>query len=580
MTIFGIVLDDKNKCKMKLEQDLSLLEARKLIEKKIDEKFNFIDKEKYEIDEDLETDIKVLEISSDDKIFLKTKTKEKAEAAVGTKNFPLEEAELIKEENGIKYYQYPRIKFTEIEEATANIILIVGQTGSGKTTFINGFINYLMEIELDDDFRYVLIIEKEKQKTESQTKGLHIYNIKSRKMNLKIVDTQGYGDTNGVREDEKITLTIKDSFMKELNSLNSVLFVAKSSDTRLSLHQKYIFSSIISLFGKDIRENFLPLITFYNGTNKPSAVTTLEESEFKDIIPYIREPWYLCFDSNIIYSDPHDEFNQLSYKRAKGNYKILCDKIISLKRHSLQQSKENLNIREKIEEKCKALTELLRMQMDNLGEIEQRKEYIKENEQKINSKEIKFIPRRKIEYVKEKLPDNLKATVCKICNFNCHNPCLDSRVIGYDVLKYTCKIWSWGFNCKLCPNECPQSCHELSEHIFKKTYKTEYVKVEEMIDNEKLKDGINLSRNVLKALEAEEEKLKKKIKLTQEEVKQNYAKLKEIAINCTSYQTTSEFLNELIGEELKVREEGYQNRVKLYERMLEENKVILENIQI
>ena len=40
MTIFGIVLDDKNKFKMKLDQDLSLLEARKLIEKKIDEKFN------------------------------------------------------------------------------------------------------------------------------------------------------------------------------------------------------------------------------------------------------------------------------------------------------------------------------------------------------------------------------------------------------------------------------------------------------------------------------------------------------------------------------------------------------------
>ena len=399
-------------------------------------------------------------------------------------------------------------------------------------------------------------------------------------MHLKIVDTQGYGDTNGISEDEKITLTIKDSFMKELNSLNSVLFVVKSSDTRLTLHQKYIFSSIIGLFGKDIRENFLPLITFYNGTNKPSAVTTLEQSEFKDIIPYIRDPWYLCFDSNIIYSDPDEEFNQLSYKKAKGNYKKLCDKIISLKRHSLQQSKENLNIREKIEAKCKALTELLRMQMDKLGEIEQQKDYIKENENKINSKEIKYIPRKKIEYVKEKLEDNLKATVCKICNFNCHNPCLDSSVYGYDVLKYTCKIWSWGFNCKLCPNECPQSCHELSEHIFKKTYKTEYVKVEEMIDNEKLKNGINLSKNALKVLQEEEEKLKKKIKLTQEEVKQNYAKLKEIAINCTSYQTTSDFLNELIGEELKLREEGYQSRVKLYERMIEENKVILENIQI
>ena len=63
-------------------------------------------------------------------------------------------------------------------------------------------------------------------------------------------------------------------------------------------------------------------------------------------------------------------------------------------------------------------------------------------------------------------------------------------------------------------------------------------------------------------------------------MKQKYAELKKIAINCTSYQTTMEFLHELIAEEMKQREEGYQKRIELYERMIEENKAILENIQI
>lgn len=587
MSHYGIVLDDKNKYKMKLNSDSTLSEVRKLIEKKTDEKFNFLDTEKFEIEDDLENETKISEISLEDKIYLKSKNikvvKHENNFEIKKKNIPLENAELLREEKGLKIYQYPRIEFTQLEESTAYIILIVGQTGSGKTTFINGFINYLMEIELDDDFRYVLIIEKERLKTESQTKGLHIYNIRSRKMNLKIIDTQGYGDTSGISEDEKITLTIKDSFMKEINSLNTVLFVVKSSDTRLTLHQKYIFSSIISLFGKDIRQNFLSLITFYNGTDKPSAVTTLEQSEFKNIISYIKKPWYLCFDSNLLYSDPSDELNQLGYKRAKNNYKILCDRITSLNRNSLQQSKENLNIRAKIEMKCKALTELLRMQMDKLGEIEDQKKYIKENEKKINSKEIKFIPRKRIEYVEQKLPNDEKATVCKICHFNCHYPCKDTSVYGYDVLKYTCKIWSWGFYCTFCPNNCPQSCHELVDHTFKKTYKMEYIKVEEMINEKekgKLTEGLNFSKKLLKELEAEEEELKKKIKITQEEVKQKYAELKKIAINCTSYQTTMEFLHELIVEENKQREEGYQKRIELYERMIEENKAILENIQI
>jgi len=96
----------------------------------------------------------------------------------------------------------------------------------------------------------------------------------------------------------------------------------------------------------------------------------------------------------------------------------------------------------------------------------------------------------------------------------------------------------------------------------------------------KLTEGLNLSKKLLKDLEAEEEDLKKKIKITQEEVKQKYAELKKIAINCTSYQTTMEFLHELIAEEMKQREEGYQKRIELYKRMIEENKAILENIQI
>ena len=587
MPQFGIVLDDKNKCKMKLEIDSSLSEARKLIEKNLDEKFNFLDKEKFEIEDELEAETKVSEISLDNKIFVKSKNvkqiKDEIKIEIRKKNIPLENAELLREENGLKIYKYPNIEFTQYEESIANIILIVGQTGSGKTTFINGLINYLMEIELDDDFRYVLIIENERQKTESQTKGLHIYNIRSRRMNLKIIDTQGYGDTSGITEDEKITMTIKDSFMKEINSLNTVLFVVKSSDTRLTLHQKYIFSSIINLFGKDIRQNFLSLITFYNGSKKPPAVTTLEQSEFKKIISYIEKPWYLCFDSTIIYSDPYDEFNQISYKKAKNNFRILCDKITSLKRISLQQSKENLDLREKIVMKCKALTELLRTQMDKLGEIEEQKEFIKENENKINSKQIKYIPRKRIEFYKEKLPHDEKATVCHICKFNCHSPCKDTAIFGVDVLKYTCKIWSWGFNCRFCPNECPQSCHELTDHKYKKTVRTEYIKVEEMINDDKkeqLTEGINYSKRLIKKLESEQKELKTKIKITQHEVKQKHDELKKIAINCTSYQTTIDFLYELIAEENKQKEEGYKKRIELYEKMIEENKAILKYTQI
>lgn len=582
--IIKIILDDQNKTKQKFDIDCTLSEARNKLKIYIKNKFFFLDNENFIVSEDLENDQKISDILLEDKMFLKSKNKNQVKEEINInikpKNMPLPEAILLKEEGKMKIYQYPQIEFTNNEESKANIILIVGQTGSGKTSFINAFVNYLMDIQLEDNFRYILIEEKEKLKSESQTKGLHIYNIRCKYMSLKIVDTQGFGDTNGISEDEKITMIIKDSFMKELNSINAILFVVKSSDTRLTLHQKYIFSSIISLFGKDVQKNFISLITFYNGTEKPSAVTTLEQSEFKNIISFIEKPWYLCFDSKIIYNDPDDEFNQISYKKINKNYKILCDKIISLNRNSLTQSKENLLLREKIEMQSKALLELLRLQMDKLAEIDAQRKYIEENEKKINNNEIEFIPRKRIEYEPEKINNGQKATICKVCKFNCHYPCRDTSILGVDVLKYTCKIWSWGFNCTYCPNKCPQSCHELSDTKYEKKEYTEYIKIDDFIDKSNLTDGINKAKQFLTKLQNEEKELKEKIDITQTEMKRKHDKLQKIAINCTNYQTTIEFLEELVQEEETQKENGYKKRIELYRKMIEEKESLLRIIQI
>ena len=86
-------------------------------------------------------------------------------------------------------------------------------------------------------------------------------------------------------------------------------------------------------------------------------------------------------------------------------------------------------------------------------------------------------------------------------------------MIGYDVLKYGCKIWTWGFNCIFCPNKCPQSCHVLSDIKYEKKEYIEYIKVDKAIDYN-LNLGINKSLNFLKKLQDEEKELREKINLT------------------------------------------------------------------
>ena len=86
--------------------------------------------------------------------------------------------------------------------------LVLGETGSGKTTLLNSFINYLMQIIYEDNFRYYLVDEKDiLVKGHSTTKDVTIYNIKSHNgfPPMKIIDTPGFGDIDGIYIDNLIT---------------------------------------------------------------------------------------------------------------------------------------------------------------------------------------------------------------------------------------------------------------------------------------------------------------------------------------------------------------------------------------
>ena len=73
--------------------------------------------------------------------------------------------------------------------------MLVGQTGSGKTTFLNAYINYLMGINYEDNFRYVIINEEfNKKQDQSQTSEVIVYNVKDPDGTvIQIIDTPGFG---------------------------------------------------------------------------------------------------------------------------------------------------------------------------------------------------------------------------------------------------------------------------------------------------------------------------------------------------------------------------------------------------
>lgn len=121
----------------------------------------------------------------------------------------------------------------------------------------------------------------------SQTEWITVYKIASQpgsRLNytLNIIDTPGFGHTKEPERDQFTRDQIRQLFSskntKGVFYIDAVCFVVKASNARLTVYQKYIFSTIMNLFGKDIESNICTLVTFADG-GEPPVIAPLTEAK-------------------------------------------------------------------------------------------------------------------------------------------------------------------------------------------------------------------------------------------------------------------------------------------------------------
>lgn len=219
------------------------------------------------------------------------------------------------------------------DEAKSKTIIVLGQTWSGKTTLLNSLVNFILGVEYEENFRYVIIDEEKVQgnneidQTKSVTQNTTIYYIKKYKdfPSIILIDTPGFGDTSGPDKDKKIVQDIKYIFEKKLTKIDAICFVAQSSNVRLTANQNYIFSSVMSLFGKDTAENFVPMLTFCDANDlQIVASLKLKDSIFNPILKEIQkyDPWHLKFNNSAIFTSSISQFNKMFWDLAMASFKV------------------------------------------------------------------------------------------------------------------------------------------------------------------------------------------------------------------------------------------------------------------
>ena len=417
------LLNDKIIDSIECSKNKNLDDVRKMINNKIKGDFVFLDSNDNTIDIEDEQDYLIEDILKNDEIKLNLKdnisnstssnsnedskeilTKEKENK---NKDIDFSKYEVLEKKENLTIYKYSNVKrqssqklvfqyfydnFEGEDYNNAYVILFCGKTGDGKTTAINAFFNIIKGVELEDNFRFILIKEPEKEKKQavSQTDGVHLYYLRDyNNKPLIIIDSQGYGDTRGKQYDEMVDEAFRYVFSNLIDHINAALFIVKSNTNRLDILTKYIFSSVTSLFSEDISENFIILATFANKdtiSKGPDFIYSIEtDADFLNIQERMNTNWWYAFDSKCILDNDKDKLTLYSFEQAKELYK---KKIMELRSKGIKKSSEVLNSRNELRIEVNKLNykfQDLIIEQDNL----QRKEKnIDEVSDKINEMEI------------------------------------------------------------------------------------------------------------------------------------------------------------------------------------------------
>ena len=472
---------------------------------------------------------------------------------------PLNGSTLIDDSSNIKLYLYPKIVFNTEEENNSKVILLIGQTGDGKTTFLNALVNIYSGIKIGDNFRYLLVNDKDNfDEKKSKTKEVTIYNIRPKKgLNfppIKIVDTPGFGDTNGIDEDKEHLKKLKKAFDEELIFVHSICFIVNCTKCRIDFHQKYVFNTLIGLFAENVKDIFIVGVThFFQESNEdlPNIIKSylsLEDSfYFKCIlekVDILNSYWYFASDNRIIINN-RIERNDIQIYKWEQTEKIikfyLENKIKDSQGVEIKETKEviqkRIDVSLQIDILEKNLKELIDIKRSFIDDQRKEENYLKE----ISEKEEIILKHQK---EKEKAEKNMETIQV-----------LMENLFDEDEL-----------------NEMAKKFNSEGNYIDMIDNVTEALKDKvDILKREKLRTKNNIFKNEVKISSNEIEFIR-----VLNQIKLNFDYLRKNSLNKDYSKSVESYLNELIGETTDLEKKRDLEKLrKIYSHLIE-----VENIDV
>ena len=386
---------------------------------------------------------------------------------------------------------------------------------------------------------------------------------------LKIIDTPGFGDTRGIKRDEDIVDQIQQLFSEKgdrgVSFIDAVCFIVKAPDVRLTVEHKYIFKSIMSLFGKDIASNICTLITFADGGDPP-VLASLKESD----LPFGKT---FHFNNYALFAENKstDPLSPIYWEMGNESFLMFFEHISHLETKSLCQTKNVLDEREQLKTIILGIRPKLTAGLSKLAELEEQLKTFQSNENTIKENQNFEYTVEETKQLKEELPVGKHVTNCLQCNLTCHENCKiadDDRKMHCSAMDPKTKT------CNVCPDRCIWSMHKNTKYIFRfftepvtKTYAEMKKRHEEAI-GERITHA-----NYIMQLSDEIDEFWYVISRMMKEMNRCRERLNEIALS-PDPMSSVEYIDLMIETETMEKQSGYSKRIEMLKEMKKRDCVI------
>ena len=446
------------------------------------------------------------------------------------------------------------------------VVMLVGATGAGKSTLINGIANYVFGVRYEDPFRYKLITDVGTVgQAHSQTKQVASYTFcrwasSPVPFTVTVIDTPGFGDTEGVQRDKRIFVELKHFLSSTgFDTIHAVGFVTQASLPRLTPSQTYIIDSILSIFGKDIESSILLMTTFAD-PKRPPVLAALKEAG----VPFHK---YFKFNNSALYPTPFDkdtgnhesyDDGHLFWDLCMKGFKGFFEELTHMEARSLLQTKAVLEDREQLALLLQGLQQQGFMIVAKIEEL-------KEEEKVLNHHKADIEANQQFTYMitfatpSKEDTKTTEHTNCRKCKFTCHENC-SCPVFELRETEMKCIAFHNGA-CTVCPARCESADHtrravKFTRHIVQKKRNMVYLKSQYA----QIEDDVNQEMMVAKCRKMVADQYNEAFFLVHD-AQQTIAKLNALALKPKS-SSGDECINVLIQLEESRKEPGYQNRVK------------------